>query len=240
MGVFGVAIATVILPNLSRQFASEDDGFSITLDWAMRMVLLIAVPSALALVIIAKPVLFTLFQYGEMSVFDIHMSSLSLRAYVLGLCAFMLIKVLASAYFSRQDTRTPVKVGVIAMVSNMGLNLLFVLPLLYLWNIGHVGLAMATTASAYLNAFLLYRGLVKRGIYSPTPGWLKFCLQLGAASGVMVGVLLLVLSTQLDYGTLAAGTRVLQLVVLVGAGVVTYVILLLAVGLRPSDLRHHA
>ncbi len=240
LGVFGVAIATVILPNLSRQFASEDDGFSITLDWAMRMVLLIAVPSALALVIIAKPVLFTLFQYGEMSVFDIHMSSLSLRAYVLGLCAFMLIKVLASAYFSRQDTRTPVKVGVIAMVSNMGLNLLFVLPLLYLWNIGHVGLAMATTASAYLNAFLLYRGLVKRGIYSPTPGWLKFCLQLGAASGVMVGVLLLVLSTQLDYGTLAAGTRVLQLVVLVGAGVVTYVILLLAVGLRPSDLRHHA
>jgi integral membrane protein MviN len=120
LGVFGVGIATVVLPSLSRQFVSGTEKFSATLDWAIRMILLVGLPAALALMILAEAILYALFQYGEYLSIDVYMSSFSLRAYTLGLVAFMLIKVLASGYFSRQDTRTPVRIGIIAMVVNMG------------------------------------------------------------------------------------------------------------------------
>ncbi len=123
LGVFGIAVATVILPGLSRQHASDSpEKFSETLDWALRLILLIALPAAVALVILAEPILATLFQYGKTTVVDVNMSSLSLQAYAVGLVAFMLIKVLAPGYFARQDMKTPVRIGIIAMASNMVLN----------------------------------------------------------------------------------------------------------------------
>ena len=158
LGVFAVAIATVILPNLSRHHAAEfSEAYSETLDWALKMVLIIAVPAAAALMLLAEPILVTLFYYGDvMTARDMSMATLSLRAYSVGLVAFMLIKVLAPGFFARQDMRTPVRIGVIAMVSNMVLNLLFVVPLHHYWQIGHVGLAAATSVSAFLNAGLLF------------------------------------------------------------------------------------
>ncbi|MEZ5528834.1 MAG: lipid II flippase MurJ [Porticoccaceae bacterium] len=139
------------------------------------MILLIAVPAAVALVILAKPILLSLFYYGEViTARDMNMAALSLRAYAIGLVAFMLIKVLAPGYFARQDTRTPVKIGVIALVSNMGLNLVFAVPLHLYWGIGHVGLALATSVSAMLNAGLLLRGLRKLDVYQPEAGWYRF------------------------------------------------------------------
>ncbi len=192
LGVFAVAIATVILPNLSRHHAASSvEAYSQTLDWALRMVLLIAVPAAAALMLLAEPILATLFLYGEvMTPRDMSMASLSLRAYSLGLIAFMLIKVLAPGFFARQDMRTPVRIGVIAMVSNMFLNLILVIPLHFYWQVGHVGLALATSLSAFLNALLLFLALRSKAIYLPGRAWLRFLATLLLAVTLMVATLI--------------------------------------------------
>ncbi|MGB1271199.1 MAG: murein biosynthesis integral membrane protein MurJ, partial [Endozoicomonas sp.] len=180
LGVFGIAIATVILPSLSRKHAQDSrEYFSRTLDWAIRLVLLIGVPAAVALFILAGPLIATLFDYGEMQDRDVLMSALSLKAYSIGLIAFMLIKVLAPGYFARQDTRTPVKIAIKAMVANMVFNLMLV------FSLQHAGLALATTMSAFMNAGLLYLGLRKTNVYRPAPGWLAYLIRLGLANGVM-------------------------------------------------------
>ena len=186
LGVFGIAIATVILPNLSAHRAAAREGkFSMTLDWAMRSVLLIGVPAAVALILLAEPILTTLFQYGALTPGDVGMAALSLRAYGLGLVAFMLVKVLAPGYYARQDTATPVKIGIIAMVANMVLNLLLVVPLMISWNVGPLGLALATSIAAYLNAGLLLRGLLRAGVYRLQPGWGHYAMRLLLATGFM-------------------------------------------------------
>nr|WP_275655700.1 murein biosynthesis integral membrane protein MurJ [Agaribacterium haliotis] len=237
LGVFAVGIATVILPNLSRQHSADDGRFGPTLEWAMQMVLLIAVPATLALVLLAKPLLFTLFQYNSMQAHDMNMAALSLQAYALGLCAFMLIKVLASAYYSRQDMKSPVRIGIIAMVANMFMNFAFVLPLLWLWNVGHVGLALATSGSAMLNAFLLYRGLKKAGVLTMGAHWPVFGARLLFAALAMAAALLLVLEQQSDYELLSWLQRSSQLALLVVVGLACYGAALFLSGMRPRHLR---
>ncbi len=239
LGVFGVGIATVILPSLSRQHTRGDDGYSQTMGWALRMVLLIAVPASCALVILAEPLLFTLFQYGEFKADDIYMASYSLKAYALGLIAFMLIKVLASGYYSRQDTKTPVKIGITAMVVNMLLNLLFVVPLHFIWQLGHVGLALATACSAFLNAGLLLRGLLRQGVYQPGPGWRRFGVQLLLANLAMVAALIATMAVLDAFPMLSWWRRTLQVGLLCGAGLLTYSAVLFAVGLRFRHLKVH-
>ena len=238
LGVFGVAIATVILPTLSRQHTSECNRYSQTLDWALRTVLIIAIPAAAALIVLSEAIIATLFQYGErFTAFDALMSSYSLRAYALGLAAFMLIKVLVTGYFSRQDTRTPVKIGIIAMVANMVFNLVLVVPLHMFWSIGHVGLALATAASAFLNAGLLYRGLVQGEHYQVGSGWLRYLLVLFTATLVMAGAL------WWAQGLLPALTeyvwwqRGLLLIGLCFGGFVSFAAVLLVGGWRPSALK---
>ena len=244
LGVFAVAIATVILPNLSRHHAAESkQAFSETLDWALKLVLIIAVPAAAALMLLAEPILVTLFYYGDvMTARDMSMATLSLRAYAAGLVAFMLIKVLAPGFFARQDMRTPVRIGVIAMVSNMLLNLLFVLPLHHYWQIGHMGLAAATSVSAFLNAGLLYVFLRKNNIYSPSAHWLRFSLSLILSLSAMVAVLILV-ANQLNandsvfWQQLVWWQRVANIAGLCLAGFVTYIGCLFITGFRLADLR---
>lgn len=244
LGVFAVAIATVILPNLSRHHAAESkQAFSETLDWALKLVLIIAVPAAAALMLLAEPILVTLFYYGDvMTARDMSMATLSLRAYAAGLVAFMLIKVLAPGFFARQDMRTPVRIGVIAMVSNMLLNLLFVLPLHHYWQIGHMGLAAATSVSAFLNAGLLYVFLRKNNIYSPSAHWLRFSLSLILSLSAMVAVLILV-ANQLNandsvfWQQLVWWQRVANTAGLCLAGFVTYIGCLFITGFRLADLR---
>lgn len=238
LGVFGVAIATVILPSLSRQHAGDDpDVFNRTLNWALQMILLIALPSALALMILAEPILFTLFQYGKLQAHDIAMSGLSLRAYALGLAAFMLIKVLAPGFYARKDMKTPVKIGIIAMVANMVLNIAFVVPLYYYFNIGHVGLALATSASAFLNAGLLYRGLRRQQVLTPVAGWGQHWLRVITANGAM-GLVLGVGVWQLTgWADWLWFERAVALTALVGAGLSAYVVTLLLMGLKMQHLR---
>lgn len=240
LGVFGIAIATVILPSLSRQFSAQSaEQFSSTMDWALRMIFLIAVPAAVALIILAEPILLTLFYYGEkITQSDILMSTLSLRAYALGLMAFMLIKVLAPGYFARQDTKTPVKFGVVAMVSNMFMNLLFAVPLYYFFNIGHVGLALATACSAMLNAWLLYRGLRIANVYNPSTGWLRFFVTLLMATAVMAFVLLMMLQYLQGWAHWLWWQRTGWIALVCVVGSIAYVSCLFAGGMRLSHLRH--
>lgn len=238
LGVFAIALATVILPSLSAdRAAARDRLFQRTLDWAVRMVLLIAVPATMALLVLAEPILITLFQYGELTPRDVTMAAHSLRAYSLGLCAFMLIKVLAPGYYARQDMVTPVRIGIRAMVANMLLNLVFVLPLYRLYDLGHVGLALATSVAAYLNAGLLWRGLRRERIYRFAPLWRAHLLRLAAATAVMLAVLLWLRAPVDDWLGRGWPWRSAQLALLVAAGGGAYLLTLVLAGMRPGDLR---
>nr|ADI19752.1 hypothetical protein [uncultured gamma proteobacterium EB000_37F04] len=191
LGIFAIAIATVILPALSGQRARADDpAFAGTLSWAVRSVGFIAVPATLALAILAEPLLVTLFQYGAFGGDDRFMAAASLRAYTLGLGAFMLVKVLAPGFYAREDMTTPVRIGIIAMVTNMVLNMLFVFPLMWWFEMGHVGLALATSVAAWLNATLLYRGLHRAGILVLESSAKQWLIKIMASAAVMSVLLL--------------------------------------------------
>ncbi|GAA5446042.1 putative lipid II flippase MurJ [Microbulbifer sp. NBRC 101763] len=238
LGVFGVAVATVILPNLSRQHSDGDPRrFRHTLDWALRSVTLISLPAAVALIVLAEPLLTTLFQYGEMQPRDMQMAAWSLRAYAMGLLAFMLIKVLAPGYFARQDTYTPVRFGLIAISAKMVLSLLFVIPLNHYFKLGHMGLALATACQAAINAWLLYKGLRRDDVYTPEAGWVGYLLRLVVANLLMVAVLLGVLHFWSGWSEWGWFTRAWRMGLLVAAGGLTYLLVLLASGLRPRHFR---
>ena len=237
LGVFGVALSTVILPNLSRKFAAKNpQAFSATLDWALRLALIITLPAALGLVLLATPILITLFQYQAFQMSDVEMSALSLSAYAAGLPAFIAVKVLAPGYYARQDTKTPVKIAIIAMVSNMLLNFLFVGTLVAMQFKGpHTGLALASSVAAYVNAGLLYRGLRRQGTYHPEPGWGRVSRAVILACFAMLAALLWQVGEAQQWADLAALARAGRLVVLILLGVVAYGLVLVAGGLR----KHH-
>ncbi|WP_017431362.1 murein biosynthesis integral membrane protein MurJ [Vreelandella jeotgali] len=232
LGVFGVAIGTVILPALSRRHADQSrEHFSAMLDWAIRMVLLLGLPAALALAVLAEPLLTTLFHYGAMTDRDMQMAAMSLRAYAFGLPAFMLIKVLAPGFFARQDTKTPVKVGVVAMVANMLFNLVLI------WPLAHAGLALATGLSACLNAGLLGYLLRKRGVLVFQPGWGRFAVQLLGGCGVMVAGLFALAPDGQAWFDFSLMQRVGRAAWLVVAGASLYFAWLWLAGLRLRHLR---
>ncbi len=164
LGVFGAAVATVLLPGLSRSFASASpQAFRDTLDWGIRTMLLLGVPATAALFVLAEPMAFTLFQHGAMQPGDALRITWGIQCYAGGLIALLLVRALAPGYFARQDSRTPVRIGMLAVAANMALNLLLVPPLHFGYGLGYLGLALATTASAWLNAGLLWHGLHRRG-----------------------------------------------------------------------------
>jgi putative peptidoglycan lipid II flippase len=238
LGVFVIALSTVILPSLSRSHANgSEEEFSRTLDWALRLVLLIGIPSAIGLFLLSRPMLATLFNYGDFAAHDVSMAGLSLMAYALGLPGFMLIKVLAPAFYSRKDPRTPVRIAVIALVTNMLLNLAFVIPMVRLGIQGpHAGLALATSIAAWVNAGLLYRTLQRRNIYRPQQGWPRLLAQAVLAGGVLAALLVWVVPGTGEWLAWTAGRRVTQLVVWVLAGIATYFVALRFAGLRLLSL----
>jgi len=239
LGVFGIAIATVILPNLSADKAASREGqFRRTLDWAVRSVLLIGLPAAVALIILAEPILITLFQYGQMSPHAVNMASLSLCAYASGLMGFMLVKVLAPGFYARKDMVTPVRIGIIAMVANMVMNLLFVLPLMYYWNIGHLGLALATSVAAYLNAMLLLRGLKREGVYQAQPGWVGYGVRLFGATLVMAGVVLYIVPETAQWLAWDWQQRAWEMLIVCVCGGFAYVAAHMVMGTRMNHLRN--
>ncbi|WP_447733582.1 murein biosynthesis integral membrane protein MurJ [Rhodanobacter soli] len=256
LGVFGVALGTVILPSLSRHHVSTDTaGFSRALDWGLRVTLLIAVPAMFALMLLAGPLVATLFQHGHWTAHDTHMATLSITALSFGLPAFALVKVLLPAFYARQDTRTPVRAGVASLLANMLLNVVFLALLFELWAPAelkqlswldglarlpglHMALGMASAVAAYVNLWLLWHWLKKAGVYQRQPGWSRHLLRLAVACTVMVAVLLLGrwLWPNWAHGV-SVLTRLWHLAVLVLAGGASYVAVLFAGGFRLRDLR---
>lgn len=227
VGVFGLALATVILPNLSKTVArNEMTLFNATLDWALRWVFVIALPSMLGLIILAGPILTTLFHYGEFEQNDVLMTSYSLMAYAVGLPGFVLIKVLASGFYARQDTRTPVRIAVIAMITNMVLNLSLI------WFLQHSGLALATALSALLNAALLYHGLRKAHVFQPLAHWPRLLLQVTIACTVMSLILTWGRGDLSEWLALPLSQRGTGLSMWIVLGMLSYVISLFASGFR--------
>jgi len=239
LGVFGVALSTVLLPKLSSHHAADSpQAFSDLMDWGMRWAVLIALPSATGLFILAGPMITTLFAYDAFSVNDVAMSRLSLMAYAFGLPAFIAVKILAPGFFARQDTMTPVRAAVAAMLTNVSLNLLFVAGLLLIAFEGvHMGLALATGIGAYVNAGLLYRWLRRDGVYRPAGQWGRFILQVGFACLVMAAVLLVFSGDiALWYGRDFV-FRVAWLALWVLGGAMIFVLVVWLVGLRPARMR---
>ncbi len=255
LGIFGVALGTVILPALSRHHVVTDrDGFSRSLDWGLRMTLLIAMPAMLGLLLLARPLISTLFQHGRFTAFDTDMDVLAVSALACGVPAYALVKVLLPAFYSRQDTRTPVRAGVTALLANIVFNVLFIGLLFALWAPApvrqlpwleaiakvpglHMGLCIASSLSSYLNFMLLWHWLKRSGAYRRQAGWGRHLLRVGLACAAMVVVLLLGRCLWPDWMTSPVWTRVWHLVVLVAAGGLTYLCVLSVLGFRPRDLR---
>ncbi len=238
LGVFAVAIGTVILPSLARDQATASvEKFSRTLDWAMRMILLIGMPASVALFVMGYSIQLALFRYGHTLEHDVRMSSYALAAVSTGLSAFMLIKVLAPGYYARQDMRTPVRIGIISMVSNMVFNLILVIPLHMYYRLGHVGLALAMSLSGWLNAGLLAQGLRRSGVFAPQPGWGRFAAQLLLACAAMAVVLFALDPAGATWLGWRWWQRLPMVLGLCAAGFAVYVATLAVSGLRVRHLR---
>jgi len=232
LGVFGVAIATVILPHLSLQHANDDKvKFSKALDWGLRLLLLIGIPSAIGLMIFSMPMIAACFGYGAFKLTDLLQTQCSTITLALGVPAFMMVKVLASGFYAKQDIKTPVKVGVWVMVVNS------LLCLVLIQFLAHAGLTLASSLAGYVNCAALLLMLIKRDIYQPQEKWVKFLFQIMIANAVMAIYLFWVLGNVDFWLSLPAYTRFLLLMthVLVAAGI--YALSLGAVGIRVKQFR---
>jgi len=255
LGVFGVALSTVILPSLASLHARKHlDGFRATLDWALLLGLVIGIPSAVGLAVLAGPLITTLFQYGSFAAVDARMASWALVAYSVGLPAFIGVKILAPAFFSRQDTKTPVIVAVIALVTNMILNVVFVMMLAGFfsgWDFSdgllatlaahpgvHLGLALASSLCGWLNAGLLWWFLRKPGLAPSIP--FTRLAQVGLAAGLMAAALAMFVPQTAEWIEADLLARLGGLAAAVGFGAGIYFLVLFASGLRPAHLARPA
>ena len=232
LGIFGVAIATVILPHLSQQYVNSDERrFSASVDWGLRLVLLVACPAALGLAMLATPLMLTLLQYGHFTANDAQMAAAALLAFAPGLAAFMLVKVLITGFYARQDTRTPVRISLWVIGCNIALSLLLLKPL------AHVGLALATSLSAWLNVVLLLVNLWRMKIYRPQMGWWIFLARLLFANLVLWGLLFGLKQPLEHWLAWHWWQRLWHVLLLIGAGMLSYFVCLWLTGLRWRELR---
>lgn len=232
LGVFGVALMTVILPHLSRHHAAKSpELFASTLNWGLRCNLLIGIPASLTMLILSGPLIVTLFHYGRFTAHDVFMTQRSVIAYSIGLQAFMLIKVLAAAFYAQQNIKTPVRIGIIALIANMIFNGLLIFPL------KHAGLALASSLSAWLNAGLLLWGLQTRKVFQRQSGWLKFGLQLIFSNSILSLFLYWSASATLVWISWSWQQRFLHIFMLGISAIIIYLVMLWISGLRYHDLK---
>lgn len=229
LGILGLALGTVILPSLAKNHAAEDTvAFSNSLDWGLRLAFLVGMPATIGLLLLAEPMLSTLFQYNEFSLDDVHYAGMSLRAYSIGLLGYILVKVLVSGFTARQDMKTPVRYGFYAMIVSLVLNVVLVFPL------AHAGLALATSLGAFFNAALLLKKLQQENIYQPASGWWLFFIRVSLASAAMSAALYYPVDASW-WNQWSSGERVINLLKWIVIGIVIYAATLVLTGLR---LRH--
>ncbi len=234
-GMLGVALGTILLPSLAKHYADDNPGdYSKLLDWGLRLTLMLALPAAAALAVLAVPLITTLFHYGAFTATDVTMTQRALVAYSLGLVGLILVKVLAPGFYARQNIRTPVKVAIFTLVATQLMNLAFIIPL------GHAGLALSIGLAACLNAGLLLHLLKKQQIYQPQPGWTGYFLRVLLAAALMAAMLLYTMGDAQWW--LAAGflDRMIRLALLVGGGIVLYFAALGLMGFRPRQFARRA
>ncbi len=231
VGVFGIALATVVLPSLSKEHTSGTaESFSGMLDWALRWVVVIAVPATVALYMLATPLLTTIFQYNEFSTHDVAMSAVALEAFAIGICGFIFVKVLAPGFFARQDTQTPMRIAVIAIAVNV------VLSIVLVRSMQHAGLALAISIAAWVNSGLLFLILLKQKVFVPLQGWLWFLSRIAIAVIVMAFCLRYFDQSDADWYQQSLAQRFWHLSILVAAGAGSYLLSLMLLGLRPKQL----
>ncbi|WP_148714597.1 murein biosynthesis integral membrane protein MurJ [Chitinolyticbacter meiyuanensis] len=234
-GVLGVALGTILLPSLSKTYASNDGAeYSRLLDWGLRLALLLALPSAVALAVIAEPLTISLFQYGAFTAHDAAMTQQALVAYSVGLVGLIMVKILAPGFYARQNIKTPVKIALITLALTQLMNLVFV------WHLKHAGLALAIGLGACFNAAVLFRQLRRHGIYTPQTGWRTFFIKLVTAVLAMAAALLVVQYLLPEFGSGHMLQRFTWLGLLVAAGLVAYFGTLGLLGFRPRDFSRRA
>jgi putative peptidoglycan lipid II flippase len=234
-GMLGVALGTILLPSLAKHFADDSPTeYSKLLDWGLRLTLLLALPSAAALAVLAVPLITTLFHYGAFDAHDVAMTQQALVAYSLGLVGLILVKVLAPGFYARQNIRTPVKVAITTLIATQLMNLVFIGPL------GHAGLALSIGLAACLNAGLLLHLLKKQQIYQPQPGWAAYFLRVLLAVLLMAAMLYFSMGERQWWLAAPSYERLARLALLVGGGIALYFAALALMGFRPRQFVRRA
>ena len=233
-GLLGAALGTILLPSLSRTHAKGDSvEFSALLDWGLRLTLILTLPAALALALLAVPLLSTLFQYGAFGANDVLRTSHALMAYSVGLTGLILVKVLAPGFYARQDIRTPVRIALFTLGLTQSMNLLFVFGL----ELKHAGLALSIGLASCANAALLWRGLRRRQAYVPQPGWTPFVVKLLLALAVLGAVLWFAAGADTQWLAMTGSQRLIRLSWVVALGMGSYFAALWLMGFRVNDFR---
>jgi putative peptidoglycan lipid II flippase len=240
MGVFSIALATVILPGLSSHHSEKSpEKFNATLDWALRLTTTVVVPAAIGLLMLSGPLIATFFGYGAFTDHHVLMTGYALMAYSFGLIGFSLVKVLAPGYFARQDTRSPVRIGIISLAFNMAFNICVVVPAFLMdFPVPHVLLAVSTGLSALINSTLLYRGLRREGIFQPSPAWRRLLPQVACAGLAMAAFLWWISGDWSAWTDWTPAQRAAWLGLSVAGGAAVYFGVLGLCGARPRDLKH--
>lgn len=236
--MLGVALGTILLPSLSKANSEGNaDEYAALLNWGLRLTFLLALPAAVGLATLAEPMIATLFHYGQFDDAALANSAMPLMAYSAGLLGIILVKILAPAFYARQDVKTPVRIAVMVLFATQLMNLIFVFWL----GLGVAGLALSIGLGACINATCLYIGLRRRGIYAPQPGWLTFFIKLAVAVGVM-GLLAWFGQAQFDWAAMKAtpALRIGALLAIITACAFAYFAVLAVLGFRPRDFRRRA
>lgn len=231
-GVLGVALGTILLPSLSKAFSSKNEQeYSALLDWGLRLTFLLAAPAAVALAVLAVPLVVTLFFYGKFNPNDVWMTQQALIAYSVGLLGLILVKILAPGFYSRQNIKTPVKIAIFTLLLTQGMNYIFAFWL----GLNHAGLALAIGLGACFNAALLFYQLKKMQLYRPQPGWLVFLIKLAMALLVMAAVIFYVMGDANAWLNYTIFERLYWMALLVSVGAASYFLTLFLLGFRPRD-----
>jgi putative peptidoglycan lipid II flippase len=234
-GMLGVALGTILLPSLAKSHADGTvEEYSKLLDWGLRLTFILALPAAVALAVLAVPLIASLFHYGAFSAHDLWMTRQALMAYSLGLLGLILVKVLAPGFYARQNIKTPVKIAIFTLVATQVMNLVFV------WQLKHAGLALAIGLGACLNAGLLYFHLRRGGIFQPQPGWHLFLIKLAVAVSLMALALWLAAGPATAWLQYAAWEKLWRLAMLVMVGAGVYFAVLWALGFRLKNFMRRA
>jgi putative peptidoglycan lipid II flippase len=236
-GLIGVALGTILLPSLSKLHSNGDSQeYSKILDWGLRLIFMLTLPAALALGLIAVPLLATFFQYGAFGVNDVQMTRNALVGYSVGLIGILSVKVLAPAFYAQQNIRTPVKVAIVTLLVTQVLNLIF---FLFVESLQHAGLALSISIGACFNSILLYYLLLKHKIYQPQPGWFKFLAKLLAALILLSLTLWFGMGTEQSWLVRTGWARIIHLSWLIAAGITVYFTTLWVLGFRLRDFSRH-